>query len=53
MVTQMQLEVIFAEIAWPPASCKAETTKESIRRKRKAEIVSVSVLSKVLSSDKL
>ena len=31
-------------------SCKAETTKESI--KTKAEIVSVSVLSKVLSIDK-
>ena len=34
-----------------PASCKAETIKESI--KTKAEIVSVSVLSKVLNLDKL
>ena len=37
-----------------PASCKAATTKESTeKRKRKAEIVSVSLLSKVLNLDKL
>ena len=39
------------KIASPPPSCEAETTKESIKQKRKAEIVSVSLLSKVLSID--
>ena len=41
MAIQMQL----------PASCKPETTKESIKTKTEVEIVSVSVLSKVLSLD--
>ena len=37
------------EITWPPASCEAETIiKESLKTKRKAEIVSASLLSKVL-----
>ena len=39
------------EIAWPPASCEAETIRESIKTKRKAKIVSIPVLSKVLSLD--
>ena len=39
------------EVAWSPATCEAETIKESIKTKRKAEIVSVSVLSKALSLD--
>ena len=40
------------EIACPPAPCGAETIiKESLKTKQKAEIVSVSVLSKVLSLD--
>ena len=39
------------EFAWSPATCEAETIKESIKTKRKAEIVSVSVLSKALSLD--
>ena len=51
MATQMQLEVFWREIAWPPGSCEAETIKESIKTKRKAEIVSVSVLSNVLNLD--
>ena len=41
------------EIAWPPASCKAEIIKQSIKTRRKTDIVSVSVLSKVLSLDYL
>ena len=37
------------EITWPPASCEAETIiKESLKTKQKAEIVSASLLSKVL-----
>ena len=49
MATQMQLKVILAEIAQPPASSKAEAAKESVQTK--TEIVSVSELSKVLSLD--
>ena len=44
MATQMQLEVILAGNRIATLSCEAKTTKESIRRKRKADIVSVSVL---------
>ena len=52
MATQMQLEFFFwREFAWSPATSEAETIKESIKTKRKAEIVSVSVLSKALSLD--
>ena len=52
MATQMQLKGFFWwEIAWPPVSCEAETTKESIKTKQKAEIVSVSMLYKILSLD--
>ena len=52
MATQMQLEVFWREIAWPLASCGAQTIKQSmVMTKRKGEIVSVSVLSKVLSLD--
>ena len=29
----MQLEFIWREIAWPPASCEAETTEELIKTK--------------------
>ena len=47
MATQMRLEVMGNRMA----TCKAETAKESIRRKQKAEIFSISVLSKVLSLD--
>ena len=28
MATQMQLEVFWREIAWPPASCEAETNSQ-------------------------
>ena len=36
METQMQLEVILAGNRQPPASCKAETKKESIKTKTKS-----------------
>ena len=50
MATEMQLEVFWREIAWPLVSCGAQTIKQSIvMTKRKGEIVSVSVLSKLLS----
>ena len=49
MATQMQLDAILAGNRI--ATCV--TTKGSIKTKRKAEIVSVSVLSKVLSLDSL
>ena len=49
MATQMQLEIFWREIAWLTASCEAEAIKESIKTKRKAEIVFMFVLSKVLS----
>ena len=51
MATQMQLEVFWREIAWPTVSCEAETIKESIKTKRKAEIGSISGLFKVFSLD--
>ena len=52
MTTEMQLEVFWREIVWPLASCGAQTIKQSlVMTKRKGEIVSVSVLSKVLSLD--
>ena len=62
MATQMQLEVIlagnciasreiFVEKSRHPSLVKQRQLKSQYRRKRKAEIVSVSVLSKVLSLD--
>ena len=52
MTTEMQLEVFWREIVWPLASCGAQTIKQSlVMTKRKGEIVSVSVLSKVSSLD--
>ena len=53
MATQMQLKVILtgSRIATRVGSCEADTTTESMIRKREAEIVSVSVFSKVLSLD--
>ena len=39
------------EITGPPSLCEAETTKESIKTKQKVEIVSVSMLYKILSLD--
>ena len=46
MATEMQLEVFWQEIAWPLASCGAQTIKQSIvMTKRKGEVVCVSVLS--------
>ena len=49
MATQMQLEIFLRDIAWLTASCEAEAIKESIKTKRKVEIVFMFVLSKVLS----
>ena len=49
MVTQMQLEVILAGNRIATRVCKAEAIKESIKTKPEAEIVSVSLFSKVLS----
>ena len=40
-------------MAWPPPSCKAETIKQSIKTIGKTDIVSASVLSKVLILDYL
>ena len=41
--------LFWQEITWPPTSCEAETIiKESLKTKQKAEIVSASLLSKVL-----
>ena len=41
--------LFWREITWPPMSCEAETIiKESLKTKQKAEIVSASLLSKVL-----
>ena len=52
MATQMQLEGFFwQEITGPPALCEAETTKESIKTEQKVEIVSLSMLYKILSLD--
>ena len=51
MATQMQLEVILAGNRIATRVCKAEAIKESIKTKPEAEIVSVSVFSKVLSLD--
>ena len=51
MVTQKQLEVILAGNRIATRVCKAEAMKESIKAKPEAEIISVSVLSKVLSLD--
>ena len=54
MVTQMQLEVIFGRKSHSHRRLvKQRQQKSQLRRKRKAEIVSVSVLSKVLSVDKI
>ena len=33
MAAQMELEDIWREIALPPASCEAQTTKESVKTK--------------------
>ena len=50
MPTQMQLEIFFCrKTEWPTVSYEAETMKESTKITWKAEIVSISVLSKVLS----
>ena len=49
MLTQMQLEIFCRKTAWPNASYEAETIKESAKITWKAEIVSISVLSKVVS----
>ena len=52
MATEKQLEVFWRKIAWPLASCGAQTIKQSLAMtKRKGEIVSVSVLSKALRLD--
>ena len=41
--------LFWREITWPPTSCEAETIiKESLKTKQKAEIVSASLLSRVL-----
>ena len=55
MPTEMQLEFFFfwRGIAWPPSSCKAETIKQSIKTKGETDIVSLSVLSKVIILDYL
>ena len=54
MATQMQLEVILAGIRIATSVLYSrENEKSQLRPKRKVEIVSVSVLSKVLSLDKL
>ena len=45
MATQMQLDVILAGNRIATSVWEAETTKESIKAKTEAEIVSVSVLS--------
>ena len=53
MATQMQLESFLAGncMANRPASCEAETIKESTKTKWKAEIVSISGRPEVLSLD--
>ena len=52
MATQMQLKGFFwQEITGPPALCEAETTKESIKTEQKVEIVSLSMMYKILSLD--
>ena len=51
MATQIQLEVIFGgKLHSHPHLAKQRQLKSQQRRQRKAEMVSVSVLSKVLSS---
>ena len=50
MATQIQLQVFFGGKSHShPSLVKPEAPKESIKTKRKAEIVSLSVLSKVLA----
>ena len=38
MATQLQMEIFRREIAWPTASCEAETIQDSLRQNGKRKL---------------